>query len=118
MQPPRPGSRKAEVYNIWCRDGANAAIDAGSTLDLKEGTIRSWVAYWEKQSGNKATNDSPSRSRQATNREGSHRTLQKVRYIGELWTLLQEGPQQSELRDPSGLTRYIPNTWFTKVETP
>lgn len=46
MKGPREGSRKAEVYAVFHAEGLDAAIKKAKTLDLKEGTVKSWAGQW------------------------------------------------------------------------
>jgi len=41
------GSRKAEVYETFHKDGLDAAMKKGNKLGLKAGTVKSWCSGWQ-----------------------------------------------------------------------
>lgn len=47
MKAPRPGSRKADVYQFFRSHGYEETVQYGRTLDLAESTIRSWINNWK-----------------------------------------------------------------------
>jgi len=46
MKPPRPGSRKEEVYRVFLAHGEVEALALGVKLELSESTVKSWVKTW------------------------------------------------------------------------
>lgn len=48
MKAPRPGSRKAQVFDAFMASGAPAAVELGASLGLADGTTRSWLGAWAK----------------------------------------------------------------------
>lgn len=46
MKPPKEGSRKAEVYAVFTKDGLEAAIAKAVALELKAGTAKAWASSW------------------------------------------------------------------------
>lgn len=48
MKAPRPGSRKAQVFDALQQHGPDAAVKLGLELDLADGTVRSWLGAWGK----------------------------------------------------------------------
>lgn len=51
MNEPKAGSRKAKVKVALKESGADAAVELGTSLGLKLGTIKSWLNAWAKESG-------------------------------------------------------------------
>jgi len=47
MASPREGSRKRQIWDVWQKD-PDAALALGATLELKESTLRSWFAFWDR----------------------------------------------------------------------
>jgi hypothetical protein len=44
----REGYRKSKVHQLFDKDGAEAAWVLGLKLQLKAGTLRSWLAAWKR----------------------------------------------------------------------
>lgn len=42
-----PGRRQGKVYELFDKEGAEAAWTLGRKLKLKENTLRSWFARWK-----------------------------------------------------------------------
>jgi hypothetical protein len=51
MKAPRPGTKKAQVFDAYMRDGRTAALALASTLELANGTAHSWLSEWKRFSG-------------------------------------------------------------------
>lgn len=49
MPTPRPGSRKASVYEAFFQGGVDAATTLGVSLQLAVGTVKSWCGGWAKE---------------------------------------------------------------------
>jgi len=46
----KSGSRKQKVYALFVEKGADYAFTLGRKLQLKDGTLRTWFATWERES--------------------------------------------------------------------
>lgn len=101
MQPPRPGSRKASVYDAFLQSGADAAIALGATLDLAAGTVKSWLGGWAKALGNPDAAKSNPRAKGGAPTPRDTRKVFDVGYPDRLGVIIKEGEQVSEVRwDP------------------
>ena len=43
-----PGSRKGKVHELFDKQGSEAAWTLGLKLKLKQSTLRTWLAYWNR----------------------------------------------------------------------
>jgi len=49
MKPPKEGSRKAEIWRIFQKEGGDAAMAAGLAKQLARGTMISWFGVWKRE---------------------------------------------------------------------
>lgn len=111
-KPPRPGSRKASVFEKYFAEGAEAAIAIGVGLGLAANTVKSWINTWIK--GN-ANGDSPAAPETKKGRMVTKSTV-TVTYDPEREAyLVDEGPEVSEIRwADTGQYQFISNTHLKK----
>lgn len=55
--PYKKGSRKAEIYEVFKRDGLDGAMAHAVGLDIKPGTVKSWSSMWLKGTVKPATKE-------------------------------------------------------------
>lgn len=48
MKAPRPGSKKASVFEAFQEGGLDAALAKGRAVGVQESSVRSWVGGWKK----------------------------------------------------------------------
>lgn len=130
-KPPQEGSRKRVVYEALLKGGEEAALKKAATLDLKEGTARSWFGAWARQAAAErataapAVKAGPARKGQSalTEEVVDHRprTDGKRRvYLVDTGphaqgTVTQEGPEQSIVRWDNGNEVTVINRWIADL---
>jgi hypothetical protein len=105
MQSPRPGSRKAVVFNAFKDGGLKQAEKVGAEQGLKAGTVRSWVGGWSKQEA--AVPNTPRRS--------SGKAYLKFDPDREPIEILAVGDEQTEIRWSDGTKQCFANHHIVKA---
>lgn len=119
MQLPKERSRKRQVYEMLIDQGVDAALELGlASLDLKEASVRSWIAAWRKgglYGGEEAGKGAPLKRERP--RKADPLGREQKMYCGRPVTILKEGPEQSEIRYEDGdrMTRIVVNEWLEEV---
>ena len=105
----RAGSRKAKVHEHFNLHGANDAMNLGMSLGLAVGTLRSWVRGWEK------SGTTPTTKQKAAVIANSKR-IRDVANPRMTGTLLDQGPEVSEVRWDNGRKQYVPNGHIVELK--
>lgn len=127
----KPGSRVQRVWEVYEKDGAEAATKFGATLALAPTTLKSWCRMWAK--GQTRTSEASGGGAKREPREvlTPEQKLEKKnqliafgrRRVHCTWwperhgTLIKEGPEVSEIRwDEGGRHDFIPNSEWKDIE--
>ena len=116
MKLARAGSRKASVQAAFLGEGGvDAAMTLGLELDLKEGTIRSWIGTWAKANGTEPVASTKGTKPTAPVKRPAGRRVYDIGNPDRIGTLVQAGDQVSEIRYDDGHTRFVPNGFIARV---
>jgi hypothetical protein len=127
-KPPQEGSRKRMVYEALLKGGEAAALKKAATLDLKEGTARSWFGAWARQAAAERATAAPAAKTHKSPTAPTNgivdrhpRTDGKRRvYLIDIGpdaqgTVTEEGPEQSVVRWDNGNEVTVINRWIADL---
>jgi hypothetical protein len=121
----KEGSRIQQVWSIFEKDGGKAAFEFGSTLNLKENTLKHWVGVWSRELGKPNEVATPKAPRQPRQPKANGEPQPVVRHFKQVLEvsycpapnnkvyLLEQGPQQSIVQFlHDGREQCIGNEWL------